>query len=136
MIKIKEMVDSYIDRLWKAKGQEFIETPTNVIAHFELRYKNLLIGALNLEAGVWYFNYSEDFKMQQEIAPLIGISDKNKLYKSKSLWPFFSYRISGLGQPQVQEIIKHEKIDPKDEVQLLSQFGRHYIANPFELLAT
>ena len=65
---------------------------------------------------------------------IIGFPDLDKTYKSELLWPFFQVRIPGLKQPAIQEILKNEKIDEFNEVQLLKRFGKKIIANPYELV--
>ncbi|HVA98229.1 MAG TPA: HipA N-terminal domain-containing protein [Bacteroidia bacterium] len=110
-----------------------LTTPTNAKAHFILNYKDLSIGYLNYSNGMWIFEYSDEFKHQDKIDVLVDFQEKNKKYEAKYLWPFFAHRIPGLGQPQILEIIKHEKLDAKNEIVLLKRFGGKTITNPFEL---
>ena len=44
-------------------------------AQFTLAYGDLLIGRLLLQNGRWAFQYSEAFKEQSNVVPLIGFSD-------------------------------------------------------------
>jgi len=127
------MLKSIINKIWKSEGQEDISTPKNANAEFVLIYKNLPIGKLKVSNGVWHFNYSEEFRKQSEILPLVDFPDTNLNYESTQLWPFFSYRIPGLNQPSVQEIINKKRIDKNNEVELLKQFGKFSIYNPFQL---
>jgi HipA-like protein len=118
----------------KTKANAEIRTPLDEVASFELSYKNLSIGHLELQDGNWRFYYSEEFKSQDVIKPLIDFPNQNKTYSNKELWPFFSYRIPGLSQPAVKEIIKKEAIDSGNEVALLKKFGKYSIFNPFLLI--
>jgi HipA-like protein len=84
--------------------------------------------------GRWRFEYSEEFRRQKHLRPIVGFGDLVKTYESDELWPFFAMRIPGLKQTAVQDIIRKEHIDATNEVQLLRRFGRRTVANPFELV--
>lgn len=127
------MIKKILNKIWKSEGQEDINTPANEFAEFVLMYKNLHIGTLSVKDGVWKFIYTEQFRQQQDLTPLVDFPDTKQEYKSSQLWPFFSYRIPGLNQPSVQDIIKREDIDEKNEVALLRQFGKSTVYNPFSL---
>ena len=101
--------------------------------HFVLKYKDLTIGHLNHSDSKWVFIYSDEFKQQDKIDKLVDFPEKDQVYTGAYLWPFFSHRIPGLGQPQIQEIIKRENLNPTNEIDLLRRFGRKSITNPFEL---
>lgn len=127
------MIKNIIHKIWKTEGQAGISTPPHEIAVFILIYKELKVGFLILNEGVWEFTYSDEFKNQTKLAPLVQFPDKEKVYTSQELWPFFSYRIPGLSQPSVQKIIKQEAIDQTNEVALLKKFGEFSVYNPFKL---
>ena len=131
---ISKFVEVY--HLWKEDGRENLSTPTDGAAVFKLMYGDLEIGTLSLEEGVWSFSYSQQFKAQKHLKPIVDFPDVNKVYQSTELPPFFAHRIPGLGQPKVQKIIEKEKIDESDELELLKRFGKLSISNPFQLLAT
>lgn len=124
-----------IFKKWNAEGQEDIQTPKNETVEFKLTYKRLLIGFLKLDKGVWSFHYSEDFKSQDVIKPLLDFPNLETVYKSEALYPFFLERIPSTKQPKVQKVIKENKINPKNEVDLLKFFGIETISNPFSLLS-
>jgi HipA-like protein len=100
---------------------------------FEVRLHNFVIGRLAFQDEEWTFAYSEEFQENAICEPLICFPILNKVYKSKSLWPFFLARIPGLKQPAIQKVIQQEKIDPNDLPSLLQRFGKKAIQNPFEL---
>jgi hypothetical protein len=52
---------------------------------FELGYKELEIGTLTFKDGEWVFRYSEEFKRQAEIQPVIDFPDVTKTYRSDEL---------------------------------------------------
>lgn len=100
---------------------------------FTLKIKDLIIGYLSVEEGLWNFKYSDEFKDQTKYARLTGFSDLNKIYKAKVLWPFFKIRIPGLKQPMIKDIIASEKLDAQNEAVLLRRFGKKSMANPYIL---
>ncbi len=125
---------NWISKYFKNEEQaEELCTPKNAHADFVLMFKDLTIGHLNHDNGKWVFQYSEEFKKQNKIDVLVDFPKKEQRYVDSYLWPFFAHRIPGLGQPQVQEIIKEEKLNPHNEIDLLRRFGKKSITNPFEL---
>ena len=112
-----------------------LTTPKNKKASFILAYEKLIIGFLNVENGKWEFSYSQDFKSQDELEPIVDFPDKNKVYVSDELWPFFSSRIPSLNRPSIKEILNKSNIDSTDIVELLKLFGQKTIANPYNLQA-
>ena len=117
-----------------SEGNNNLETPKGVHAEFELKYKTLIIGHLGLNDGTWIFYYSKEFKEQDELRPIVQFPDKDKVYKNEELWPFFTIRIPGLNQPEIQNILESEDIDKTNEVALLQRFGKKTISNPYELV--
>lgn len=130
------MIKKILNKLWPSEGNEWIETPLNTDAEFVLMYNQLHIGTLKLHDAIWTFEYSVIFKNQNEVPSIIDFPDTTKVYTSNQLWPFFSYRIPGLNQPQVQEIIKRKQIRENNIVELLKVFGKNTIFNPFQLTST
>jgi HipA-like protein len=117
-----------------SEGHEDLKTPKGIHAEFELKYKTLTVGYLELHDGTWNFSYSREFKKQDDLRPIVQFPDKNKMYKNEELWPFFTVRIPGLKQPEIQHIIESENIDRTNEVELLKRFGEKTISNPYELV--
>lgn len=128
------MIKTLWKRLFSNEDQEEIVTDPHKEYLFSLRLKKLEIGVLTLEKGIWTFRYTDEFRQQSQIRPLINFPNLDKVYQSDTLWPFFLHRIPGQGQPRVQEIIKKENLDPKDAGLLLQRFGEYSIANPFRLV--
>ena len=128
------MIKNWIEKLFKNEDQSNeLSTPFNAQAHFILTYKELIIGHLSHENGKWTFEYTQEFKNQDKVGVLTDFPKKDKKYEETFLWPFFSHRIPGLGQPQVQHILKKENIDSNNEIDLLRRFGKKTITNPFQL---
>jgi HipA-like protein len=110
-----------------------IQAPPEVKAKFLLKYDNLLVGTLSVEDGLWKFEYSDEFKRDGSMRPIVGFPDVNKIYQSDELWQFFASRIPSPEQAEVEEILRRENIEEDDAVTLLKRFGRKTITNPFEL---
>lgn len=117
-----------------SEGHEDLETPSDIKAGFELKYKSLTVGYLELNDGVWKFSYSDEFKEQDELRPIVQFPETNKVYENEELWPFFTIRIPGLNQPEIENILESENIDRTNEVELLKRFGQKTISNPYELV--
>lgn len=100
---------------------------------FVLLYDKLPIGELLFKEDIWYFSYTEMFKKQSNIDAIPTFPNKDKVYKSEILWPFFQARIPSLKQPKVQEIIRQKGIKEDDIITLLKTFGFQSINNPFVL---
>lgn len=107
-------------------GHEESFTPTDVEVTFRLTHRSLEVGTLSLKTGEWTFQYSETFKQQGKIKPLLDFPNVNKVYISEELYPFFTQRIPGAGQ----NVRKSENLN---EVDLLKKFGKQTISNPFVL---
>lgn len=110
-----------------------VSSENKEVVKFTLKLGDLPIGYLKFADGLWFFTYSEEFKMQTKYNRLTGFSDVNKVYKSEELWPFFKIRIPGLKQPMVKDIIRTENLDESDEAILLRRFGKKTMSNPYVL---
>ncbi len=130
-MNIKRFTQRLADLL-KPDGHEKLKTPESS-AEFALIFDNLPVGILSLEKGTWSFQYAAPFKHQSHIKPLSEFPDVDKVYRSKTLWPFFAFRIPGMNQPQAKELAEEKGITEGDIVKLLDLFGRKSINNPFKL---
>jgi HipA-like protein len=122
-----------IAKFWKPEGNENTKVMEPGKATFLLTFKDLTIGTLWTENSIWYFEYTDAYKNSPSCSALIDFPNKQRIYQSEALWPFFVHRIPGLKQPAVQEILRLEHIDPRDEVKLLRRFGQYNISNPYIL---
>lgn len=125
--KIKEAVKNSLG--WRASVQPAPEDE----AKFLLKLDDLLIGTLTAKDGYWEFEYSDEFRRQDRLRPIVEMPDVNQVHRSKNLWQFFAMRIPSLEQPEVEKILEREHIREDDAVRLLERFGKRTIANPFEL---
>ena len=127
---IKRLIDRAKEWLGFART---VKAPPEAHAKFLLTYDDLLIGTLTVEDGLWKFEYSDNFRLEDELRPIVEFPDVNKIYVNEELWQFFASRIPSTEQPEVEEILKREHIQEDDAVGLLKLFGKRTIANPFEL---
>jgi HipA-like protein len=117
---------------WLKAGSS-VQSPPDERVQFLLTYNDLLVGTLTAEKGRWEFKYSDEFKKNEELRPIVEFADVNKVYENQELWQFFASRIPSFEQAEIEAIIRRENIN--DEVSLLKRFGRRTINNPFELKA-
>jgi HipA-like protein len=108
--------------------------PTDERFEFKVVLGSLVVGTLRAENGIWWFAYSDEFRKQDEIKPIVDFPAKDREYRSQSLWPFFALRIPSPKQPNVREFIERMPEDKVDEGILLKEFGARSIANPFRLV--
>jgi HipA-like protein len=95
----------------------------------------LEIGVLRAADGEWIFTYSDAFRAQREIQPIVDFPNTDREYRSQKLAPFFALRIPSRNQPVVREFIENTPADKVDDGMLLKEFGSRSIANPFRLVA-
>lgn len=127
------MIQKIIDWFKKEENDVKLHLPEHEKEKFVLKFKDIEVGFLECQEGIWHFYYSDDFKKLDKFYPIIGFPDLNKKYTNESLWPFFQIRIPGLGQPAIKDILKKEKIDKGNEFALLKRFGYQTISNPYTL---
>jgi HipA-like protein len=129
------MIEKLKKILWKVDGMEFIDNPAGSKGAFQLKYGKQLIGILSYENNQWTFKYSDEFRTNQVINPIIDFPDPDRIYTNEQLWPFFASRIPSLNQSFQFKKIDKAKIKQDDSVGLLRLFGNETITNPFRLLA-
>lgn len=127
---IKRMMDKAKEWLGFARS---VKASPEAHAKFLLTYDDLLVGTLTVENGVWKFEYSDKFRSEDELRPIVEFPDVYKIYVNEDLWQFFASRIPSTEQPEVEEILKRKHVKEDDAVELLKLFGKRTIANPFEL---
>lgn len=119
--KISKKFSWFINR--KGKNNTIEDKPVDFI----LKFDKLEIGILSFTDNTWFFSYSEEFKSQKEILPLVNFPTVNKEYTSDELWPFFVSRIPSTAQRQLSE-------ENQATTTLLKIYGRKTIANPYQLV--
>ena len=82
---------------WSENNYNMVLT-TDDEAAFNVNLGKLIIGTLTFSEGIWTFGYSDDFKLQNTISPLVNFPSKEKKYTTRELWPFFASRIPSSAQ--------------------------------------
>lgn len=107
--------------------------PPRTRAGFVLMFEELHVGTLEFDGQLWRFSYSDDFRSQSRLAPLIDFPDSSRSYLAEELWPFFALRIPSSAQQKVIDYLREHRRTSADTVELLREFGRRSTANPFLL---
>ena len=116
-------------------GKSRLQNETNLQAvkgrkgRFDLMRGDLRVGVLLYEDGTWSFTYSDEYKAQDKLEPLINFPNLDQVYKSDQLWPFFASRLPGVSEP------KDKERESMDVLSLLKKYGCHVITNPYKLVA-
>jgi len=132
---VKEKIKNIFKKLtpWSIDN-EFIPIGENTKnGKFELLFENKVIGTLEYKNNKWIFKYSDEYKKENFMLPLLNFPDVNKIYEFEDLVPFFATRIPNLNQPFHQKKIDKYNGDKNNLVSLLKIFGKKSINNPFEL---
>ena len=130
---IKTLFSAFGDLFKSEEQASALQTPQETAVTFILSHRSTSIGELILNNGTWTFQYTEEFKQQKKLTPIIDFSDINKVYQSEKLFAYFEFRIPSIQRPQIKQVIEKEKIDSNNTVELLKHFGQRTIVNPFHL---
>ena len=120
---------------WVPKGFFYKKEKPEMVV-FKLIFEHLHIGTLSFEKSNWQFKYTEEFKKQKELVPIMDFPDVNKTYESENLWPFFVSRIPSSATPYVKKKIETSKISKESLIEMLKTFGENTITSPFKLIFT
>lgn len=120
---------------WLTGVKSAKEAATEPGSSFKLVLDGLKVGELLFDGEKWVFRYSEQFRDQNEVKPIIDFPSLEKEYRSERLWPFFLLRIPSPEQPSVKRFAEEQGTLELDEALLLKRFGRRSVANPFELVS-
>ena len=119
----------------KVDGMEYADSPYSSKGTFHLMHGKKLVGILSYENRQWKFAYSDAYKAEANVRPIMDFPDIGKIYIAEQLWPFFALRIPALNQPYQLKKIRNANIAKDDAVGLLKVFGSLSIANPYRLKA-
>jgi hypothetical protein len=111
-----------------------LRAPADQEMQLHLVHRDLLVGTLSLANELWRFEYSDSFREQSVVRPLVQFPEVDRIYSSEYLWPFFALRIPSVGRDEIRRIVDGDDgLDEEDLAQMLRRFGRKSIANPFTL---
>lgn len=94
----------------------------------------LVVGTLSTEGDQYTFRYSEVFKRRLDIPPISAFPDRDEVYQSRELWPFFQVRVPPLDRPDVRRIVEERHLDKNDLMSLLPALGGHAVTSPYNLV--
>lgn len=121
------MLKKIVNIFWFDGESKDFSLKKDVDFSFSLSYKDLHVGTLSYYDDEWHYAYSEDFKSQKSLLPLVNFPHIDKEYISSQLWSFFASRIPSAAQRQVAD-------DTKDDIyELLIKYGKKVVSNPYEL---
>lgn len=118
-----------IKMLWHDSEDTNLHAFEGSRGRFDLVLNGMPVGFLEYKDRIWSFQYSDDFKKQNEYAALVNFPSKDSVYESSQLWPFFASRLPGLNQ------LKESNDTSLDILSLLRKYATHVISNPYVLLS-
>jgi HipA-like protein len=94
----------------------------------------LLVGTLSAEGGQYTFRYSEVFKRRLDIPAISAFPNRDEVYRSSELWPFFQVRLPPLDRADVRRVVEERNLDKDDLMSLLPALGGHVVTSPYNLV--
>src|SRR5689334_21281916 len=94
----------------------------------------LLVGTLSTEGGEYVFRYSDLFRARRDLPPIGAFPDRNQVYRSRELWPFFQVRLPPLDRPDVKQVVETRNLDKSDLMSLLPELGGRAVTSPYNLV--
>ena len=78
------MIKTIKKMLWREEGMDFDNNPST-FGSFKLLYGDSIIGILTYDKSQWTFEYSDSFKENPTMSPIIDFPDITKKYVSFEL---------------------------------------------------
>ena len=109
-------------------------------ARFILRYgppaeHPITVGHLEFDGSFWTYWYDDEYKHREDLRPIEGFGDVDKVYQSSELFPFFAVRIPDPDRDDVRRKLEAAHVRRPEITDLLRMFGRRVVSSPaFELL--
>ena len=88
---------------WHDSDETNLQAVKGSKGRFDLMLGDLLVGVLLYEDGTWSFTYSDEYKAQDKLDPLVNFPNLDQVYKSDQLWPFFASRLPGVSELKEKE---------------------------------
>lgn len=95
-----------------------------------------LVGTLTQEGAEFVFQYASGYRSDNSAEPLPAFPDKDEVYRSNVLFPFFAVRLPSLDRPDIREAMKEKDVSEDDLLRLLGRLARKGITNPYEFELT
>jgi HipA-like protein len=94
----------------------------------------LLVGVLVVAPEAFEFSYSEEFR-ESKLPTIPSFPDREKIYRSDTLFPFFQVRIPPISRRDVARVLKERSIGDDDIYEQLKVLGERTAASPYRCLA-
>ena len=109
-------------------------------ARFVLLYspeqdRHVTVGHLEYDGKMWTFRYDDEYKQRNDLRPIEGFDELEKVYQSSVLFPFFAVRIPDPERDDVKRRLEEDRVRHPEPTDLLRIFGRRVVSSPaFELV--
>jgi hypothetical protein len=115
-------------------GNEQLRTENLETAVFRLLDGQREVALISHRDGIWVFRYTEEFQADNNVAAITDFPDKSREYRSEVPWSFLLARIPSTKRADVMNYLVARNMDTTDTIQLLREFGRQSISNPYKLI--
>jgi HipA-like protein len=95
------------------------------------KQENVLVGRLSQEGDEFVFSYAESFK-RRDLPVVTAFPDKDQVYRSTTLWPFFQVRQPPTDRADVREFLERENVREEDVLGILATLSRKAVSSPYE----
>ena len=124
-----------LDTLRSMRAQRRHKPARFVLMYEPLAEPRVTVGRLDFDGLMWTFTYDDEYKGRSDLRPIEGFDDRERVYKSSVLFPFFAVRIPDVDRDDVKRRLERDRIRDPDPGDLLRLFGRRVVSSPgFELL--
>ena len=98
--------------------------------------ERVLVGTLRRERSEVVFRYAPEFRRRGELPAIADFPEKDREYRSQTLWPFFEQRLPPIKRADVVRKLKSKSLSAQaDRFVLLAELGRTTLTSPYELEA-
>lgn len=129
---LKEHIASFFAA--KDAGNEQLRTENLESAVFMLMDGQREVALISHRDGVWEFRYSDEVRDDDNVIAITDFPDKARVYRSEVPWSFLLARIPSTKRADVMNYLISRNMDTTDTIQLLREFGRQSISNPYKLI--
>lgn len=91
----------------------------------------VIVGRLTVADSRFKFAYTDGFKAS-DLPPLPGLLNKEEIYESDVLFPFFQVRLPPKSRDDVARVMKEHNMGDADIFEILRVLGRRTATSPYE----
>lgn len=116
------------------RSQRPSEPATFILVYMPTQDTRVQVGQLDFDGKEWTFEYHDEYKRRPDLRAIEGFDDREKVYRSEMLFPFFSVRIPDPKRTDVRRLLDADHISQPQASDMLRLFGRRVASSPgFEL---